>query len=625
MIDFIQNFHFIRPWLLLFLLIPFVLFLKKIKTNQSSSWEEICDKHLLDFLIVNEIGVKKINFKKYIYIGLIVACISAAGPSWKKIELPAISIENPNMFVLSLAQDMQLSDVSPSRLDRAKYIISDIADSISVQGQYGLMVYSEEPYLVSPITDDANLIKSLLHQIVPDVVPDNGDRLDRAISLAIEHFKSAGYSKGNIILLCSDVGQRFDLALEKANSAVSLGYNINIIDISYDGNDKLKRLANNGRGVYLRVFDQSISPLLQKITQINNANTQVDKNLRSIYLDFGYYLVFIPIICLLFFFRKGIFILVLCFISFNAHAGFLLNNNQEGFNLFKHEKYELAKDKFDDVNWQGISLYMLNQHEEALDKFDKIKSSDGFYNKGVTLVKLCKYNEALEAFRESFKIDSNNEDAKYNIEILENLFAEAKENPSLLECQNDNQQQNQDNNKNENQEKQNNDNNDENNSQENENNSQENDKKSSDKEEKNQSSDNNDSNDNNNNEEEEKKQNQNKDTKEQKDKDNSKQNDDKKNDASNKNNSEDKDNSKSNSKEKSNQSNQTNKNSKTDEETQQNANSVQMQEGNNNEKYDEEAMVMQRLYREIPEDVGGLLREFIKKEYLKDRYNNENF
>ena len=47
-------------------------------------------------------------------------------------------------------------------------------------------------------------------------------------------------------------------------------------------------------------------------------------------------------------------------------------------------------------------------------------------------------------------------------------------------------------------------------------------------------------------------------------------------------------------------------------------------EGNENEKYDEEAMAMQRLYREIPEDVGGLLREFIKKEYMKDRYNNEN-
>ena len=613
MIDFVQNFHFLRPWLLLFLLIPIGLLLKKIKTNQTSSWEEICDKHLLNFLIVREAGIKKVNFKKLIYIGLIFASISAAGPSWEKIEIPSFSAENPNIFVLSLAQDMQLTDISPSRLDRAKYIISDVADNVSAQAQYGIMVYSDEPYLISPITDDVNIIKSLLYQITSDIVPDNGDRLDRAISLAVERFKSAEYSKGNIILLCSDVGQRFDLALEKTKEAVALGYKLNIVDMSYDGNDKLKLLANNGQGAYLRVFDTSINPLLNNIKQLDYSNMQASKNLRSIYLDFGYYLIFIPLICLSFFFRKGILVLVLFFISSNANAGFLLNNDQEGFNLFKQEKYELAKDKFDDINWQGISLYMLNNHEEALKKFEKIKSSDGFYNKGVTLVKLCKYNEALDAFRESFKIDSNNEDARYNIEILENLFAEAKDSPSLLECQNNNQQQNQN---------QNNNDENENNSQKNENNSQENNKSSPDNEEKNEPSDNNNNNDNNENENQDK---QNQNNNENQQKDNSKQNSDEKSDSSDKNNSEASDNSKSNSKKQNKQSSKTNENSKTDEESQQNAHTMQMQEGDDNEKYDEEAMVMQRLYREIPEDVGGLLREFIKKEYLKDRYNNENF
>ena len=33
-------------------------------------------------------------------------------------------------------------------------------------------------------------------------------------------------------------------------------------------------------------------------------------------------------------------------------------------------------------------------------------------------------------------------------------------------------------------------------------------------------------------------------------------------------------------------------------------------------------MAMQRQYREIPEDTGGLLREFIKKEYMKERYHD---
>ena len=47
-------------------------------------------------------------------------------------------------------------------------------------------------------------------------------------------------------------------------------------------------------------------------------------------------------------------------------------------------------------------------------------------------------------------------------------------------------------------------------------------------------------------------------------------------------------------------------------------------EGDENTQYDEEALALHRKYREIPEDPGGLLREFIKKEYLKDRYHDEN-
>ena len=37
-------------------------------------------------------------------------------------------------------------------------------------------------------------------------------------------------------------------------------------------------------------------------------------------------------------------------------------------------------------------------------------------------------------------------------------------------------------------------------------------------------------------------------------------------------------------------------------------------------KSDEKAQAKEQQYREIPEDVGGLLRAFIYKEYMKNRY-----
>ena len=41
------------------------------------------------------------------------------------------------------------------------------------------------------------------------------------------------------------------------------------------------------------------------------------------------------------------------------------------------------------------------------------------------------------------------------------------------------------------------------------------------------------------------------------------------------------------------------------------------------EPVDEKELLIQRRYREIPDDVGGLLREMIKKEHFKGRYKNE--
>lgn len=87
--DLFHNFHFLRPWLLVFLLLPMLLFFKKLKTGgNASSWADVCDKNLLNFLLVSNSGQRHFSVKKLIYTGLAVAAIAAAGPAWKKTEIP---------------------------------------------------------------------------------------------------------------------------------------------------------------------------------------------------------------------------------------------------------------------------------------------------------------------------------------------------------------------------------------------------------------------------------------------------------------------------------------------------------------------------------------------------------
>ena len=57
---------------------------------------------------------------------------------------------------------------------------------------------------------------------------------------------------------------------------------------------------------------------------------QQTENEREVWEDGGYYLLFIPLLCCLYFFRRGILVLFFCFIlPVNAFAGFFTNNNQD--------------------------------------------------------------------------------------------------------------------------------------------------------------------------------------------------------------------------------------------------------------------------------------------------------
>lgn len=633
--EFLTNFHFIRPWVLLLLIVPLLSLWRKVGIkNVASSWEDICDPNLLNFLLIKESQLSFFSLKKIIYLGIFSAIIAAAGPSWKKNEIPSFVVENPNMFILSLAQDMMLNDITPSRLDRAKFVISDLADAFP-QAQFGIEVYSEEPYIVSPISDDANLLKNLLPQIVTNIVPDQGDRLDRAINLAIERFQSAGYAHGNIIIFTSDVGQRFDLALDAIQKAAQLNYKIYIVDASFSGNEKLQLLANKGHGFYISVKDTNFQPLIDNISKMNDEQVKLSQNLRSNFVDYGYYLLIIPLICTLIFFRRGVLFVFVLFFAFDAHAGFFLNDNQTALRYFNNGNYEQAAQTFQDTIWKGVALFKADKLEEALKEFEKMNSDIAFYNKGLTLAKLCKYEEAQKAFQQVLAINPSHQDAQYNLSVLNDLFEKAKTDPSVLNCGEENQQQNPDSNQNNdknNQQNQQNSSSDAS-SQNKENESQENNSESNEQQQENSSSEQSQSensqsqqNDSENSSQQENSQSNQSST----DEDDSQKNQSSENDDTQKNENSENKNQPSKANQDNGQEQKTNNkegddtNGTEEQQEEQTVSLVNAQKGDKDDKYDEEAVIMQRQYRDIPEDTGGLLREFIKKEYSKGRYRDEN-
>ena len=242
MSEFIGNFHFLRPWWLLAAILPIWVYWKYYQgIKNQSSWEKVCDKNLLDFLLVRGSSKQRKAIGYLALGGMLAAVVAAAGPSWKKTAVPAFMPENPVMILLNVSSDMEETDLSPNRLGRAKFKIDDLL-GILTSSQAGLIVYSNEPFLITPITD-VQLVENLLPEISRDIMPENGDRPDRAINLAVEKLQNAGYREGNIVIFAPDAGQGFDQALEAAQNARKHNYIVNTVNISPVPAEKLKLIA----------------------------------------------------------------------------------------------------------------------------------------------------------------------------------------------------------------------------------------------------------------------------------------------------------------------------------------------------------------------------------------------
>ena len=445
---------------------------------------------------------------------------------------------------------------------KKKYKIEDLLNTLPT-AQVGLIVYSNEPFQITPLSD-GQIASNLLSEVNFNIMPENGDRLDRAINLAIEKLQNASFSQGNIVVFSADAGQGFEQAIKEAEKAKSKHYQVSIINVNSEPTDKLKLIAQKGGGLYLNITPND-SDIRQLATRINDniKELRLSENLRSQWLDYGYYLLLIPLLGCLYFFRKGIVWCVLFFVALteSAFAGFFINSNQEALEDYNVGDYVSASEKFIDARWKGASYYKQGKYEQALQQFSLGNDTTSLYNQGNALAKAGKIEEAIKKYEEVLSREPQHEDAKFNLEYLKQQQSQSQQNQ-----QNDSSDSSQE----QNQDEQNANNQPQNSNQEQQ--SEENNNESGQPEEQQQSS--------------------------------------------SQNNQEGEDNSNQQQEQVSEQQ-QAEQSEDEQEQQSQSAKAVE-QEG---EKFDEQAQARALRYRDIPENTGGLLKAFINKEYMKKRYN----
>ncbi len=601
---FLKDFEFLRPYFLLLLIVLFVLFIVlKRRLSVFSSWENVCDRSLLKYLLSASTETSQKMRLFWLFWTLFFAVIALSGPSFYKTQQPAVMVENPLMVIFNLQSEMDRTDIRPSRLAHAKIKITDILEKTHAAPS-GLIVYTDEPFVASPLSEDSQILTNLLPAVQTSIMPIGGNRLDRAIDLAVQRLVESRQTRGHILIFTSSKSAEDDAVLKSARQALDNGFHISVYDVSLTPDDFLQRVAKAGGGKYSGYFalgDQSISDF---ITSFKKGDFNLSQNKTITPEDNGWYFVFLSALGLLYFFRKGAVLLLLLSIFSNvSYAGFLYNTDQEAAHAYAFQKYDIAAEKFQNTDWKAAALYKAGNYEAALKYLEGKTDERSLYNKGNALAKSGDYQNAIKTYEEVLKMNPQNEDARFNLEYLKQMEQNNQQSASNNSSSQNDQKQEQNQNQNQNQDQQNQENQDQQNQDQNQENKEQNQnqeqEQTASESENNQNQDQNQEQAQNQEQEQEQEQDQNQNQNQEQDQERQEKSDHNQNSSKKQSEGQKPD---------------------SDDKAKPNASSQELKSGKKDDKYDETVQARAQRFREIKEDTGGLLKALIKEEYLKKRY-----
>lgn len=330
----IDHFHFMRPWLLLTLLPAAYLWWQlQRRSATANQWADVVDTALLPHLLQGEGGVhRQSRWHWWVGLGWIACALALAGPSWEQRDVPTFRNVAERVIVIDLSRSMDAEDIKPSRLTRVRQKVEDIlARSDAVEN--AVVVYAASPFVVAPLTNDAETIRSMLSALSVDIMPAQGSRTALALDKARELLLAVRSKQGQVLLFTdSDVDSS---ALTAAAAISAEGYSLSVIGVgSEDGapvpniragflkdrggniviarldEASLKALASAGGGGYRTIArdESDIEALLNSINRLEGDNTVDDDNNKlttEAWVDRGPWLMLLLLPLTAFAFRKG--------------------------------------------------------------------------------------------------------------------------------------------------------------------------------------------------------------------------------------------------------------------------------------------------------------------------------
>ena len=249
----------------LLLLIPMlVLFFRWAKGRQVRR-----TRVLGDAALVQRLTLRRSVTRESVKIGLLLACLfflalALARPQWGRGE-EEVTAQGVDIFlVLDTSFSMDAPDVAPSRMERARYIASELMERL--QGnRIGLVVFSGSAFVQCPLTLDYGAARIFLDTVTTGIVPEPGTNIGQAVKAARKGFVARD-SKYRVLVLLTDGEQSSGDVEGIAETAREQGIVIHSIGVGTPEGEPIP-VRNEKGEVTDYVRDESGKPVLSRLDE----------------------------------------------------------------------------------------------------------------------------------------------------------------------------------------------------------------------------------------------------------------------------------------------------------------------------------------------------------------------
>ena len=143
---------------------------------------------------------------RHLYVLLIL--IAILGPSFGAMKKEIRTTGKDLYIAVDLSQSMNATDVQPSRLEKAKHEVQRLISQFN-SDRIGLMIFSDDAFIQSPLTYDQNALQLYTHTLSTRLLPHSGTDYGPVLQLTLDKLRQedgpeTAEQKARVLVLISD-------------------------------------------------------------------------------------------------------------------------------------------------------------------------------------------------------------------------------------------------------------------------------------------------------------------------------------------------------------------------------------------------------------------------------------